>query len=139
MNRVQAERLYRQKYPRWWVQSWLAGVSKIVVGERDGQGVLQKIETIKTTHLPNRVESGSSHWDPWVLIRFLNDVLTWMQGSAAANRGQHLTFRFHPEDSCIAMQKDPDGSLPQRVDAVLAQWGAEASAPREGPTVAERR
>jgi hypothetical protein len=36
----------RFKYPTWWVQSWLAGVSKIGMGERNTAGELTNVEVV---------------------------------------------------------------------------------------------
>lgn len=39
----QRKTLYAHKYPRWWLQSFLAGVSDIVLGGRDQQGNLKDV------------------------------------------------------------------------------------------------
>ena len=35
--------MYGEKHPRWWVQSFLAGVPLMVLGGRDDKGMLQKV------------------------------------------------------------------------------------------------
>ena len=55
MNSRQMNMLLRFKYPRWWVQSWLAGVPRIALGERDEQGTLHAVEVRK-----ERRERGGS-------------------------------------------------------------------------------
>eukprot|EP00878_Enallax_costatus_P039555 GHUV01045375.1.p1 GENE.GHUV01045375.1~~GHUV01045375.1.p1 ORF type:complete len:214 (-),score=19.62 GHUV01045375.1:108-749(-) len=35
--------LYKEKHPRWWVQSYLAGISTLVLGGRDHNGQLHKV------------------------------------------------------------------------------------------------
>lgn len=37
------ERHYRDKYPRWWIQSYLAGVPTLVAGARDRAGKLLSV------------------------------------------------------------------------------------------------
>jgi RAI1 like PD-(D/E)XK nuclease len=35
--------MYKEKHPRWWVQSFLAGVDTLVLGGRDHNGQLLKV------------------------------------------------------------------------------------------------
>lgn len=35
--------MYKDKHPRWWVQSYLAGISTLVLGGRDHNGHLHKV------------------------------------------------------------------------------------------------
>jgi RAT1-interacting protein len=35
--------MYNVKHPRWWLQSWLAGVPTLVLGGRDQTGCLRKV------------------------------------------------------------------------------------------------
>lgn len=44
VRRGQWNTLARLKYPTWWVQSWLAGVSRIGMGERDERGQLVDVQ-----------------------------------------------------------------------------------------------
>eukprot|EP00955_Chlamydomonas_euryale_P065491 359252-Chlamydomonas_euryale.AAC.6 len=37
------EQQLAQKYPRWWIQSFLAGIPTIVLGMRDGNGMLNNV------------------------------------------------------------------------------------------------
>jgi RAT1-interacting protein len=42
--------MYSQKHPRWWLQSYLAGVSTLVLGGRDKQGKLLKVGAVLWCH-----------------------------------------------------------------------------------------
>ncbi len=37
------EKFTAQKYPRWWVQSFLAGIPTVVLGCRDNEGMLVEV------------------------------------------------------------------------------------------------
>lgn len=43
------------------------------------QGWLQKIETLPTHSLPQLAAESLPGFDPWLLISFGRDVLTWMR------------------------------------------------------------
>ncbi len=40
-------RMYNSKHPRWWLQSYLAGVPYLVLGGRDPHGTLVKVRWTK--------------------------------------------------------------------------------------------
>eukprot|EP00873_Tetraselmis_striata_P020958 jgi/Tetstr1/441222/TSEL_029478.t1 len=110
-HRGQWNTLARLKYPTWWVQSWLAGVSRIGMGERDERGQLVDVQVVSTRQLP-KMSAGAGHpWDPWEYVSFADDVLSWMRSQAAASEGQHLTFEYHPDQKRITATVDPDGTL----------------------------
>uniref|UniRef100_A0A7S1WYA4 Decapping nuclease n=1 Tax=Tetraselmis chuii TaxID=63592 RepID=A0A7S1WYA4_9CHLO len=109
----------RFKYPTWWVQSWLAGVSKIGMGERNTAGELTNVELISTRQLPNMSAQMGSRWNPWEYISFLDDVLAWMRAQTAASPGQHITFEYTPECRAITSSVIANGTLPRRVCDIL--------------------
>ena len=47
---------YRFKLLKWWVQSFLIGVPKIVCGFRDDSGIVQKLETFRTLDIPKQLQ-----------------------------------------------------------------------------------
>lgn len=56
---------------RYWIQSFLLGVPKIIVGFRSKDGILQKIEEFDTMKLPYQVQGrGRAKWDGNVCIKF---------------------------------------------------------------------
>ena len=46
----------RFKLLKWWVQSFLIGVPKIVCGFRDDSGIVQKLETFRTLDIPKQLQ-----------------------------------------------------------------------------------
>ncbi|KAK9828456.1 hypothetical protein WJX72_000086 [[Myrmecia] bisecta] len=115
----QDENLKAFKYPRWWLQSYLAGVPRIAVGGRDDAGMLNMIEIVNTRHLPTLSSKAGQKWDPWRLLNFGNDMLTWMRKLAGQHIGQHLHFRYHPEQQQVSCEVVADGTLPSRLASLL--------------------
>eukprot|EP00238_Polyblepharides_amylifera_P003401 CAMPEP_0196596344 /NCGR_PEP_ID=MMETSP1081-20130531/85556_1 /TAXON_ID=36882 /ORGANISM="Pyramimonas amylifera, Strain CCMP720" /LENGTH=74 /DNA_ID=CAMNT_0041921305 /DNA_START=132 /DNA_END=353 /DNA_ORIENTATION=+ len=57
---MQVERFERDKLVKWWAQSYPVGVQNIIVGFRDDEGRVQKVQEMKTQSLPKHV-AGKSH------------------------------------------------------------------------------
>lgn len=111
--------LARYKYPRWWVQSWLAGVPMLAVGERDENGRVGTIRMIKTVRLPVLSSRLKAKWNPERLIAFASDALAWMHARASRSAGKHVRFTYDPETQCIDASEMLDGDLPARISKLL--------------------
>jgi RAT1-interacting protein len=62
---------YERKLLKFWIQSFLLGVPKIIVGFRSPVGILQKLEEIDTRALPGLVKrKGKGTWDGNLCINF---------------------------------------------------------------------
>lgn len=61
----QIRTLLKFKYPRWWLQSWLAGIKHILVGSWTSNGQLEQIQRLRTTDLPRLSAEKGESWDPW--------------------------------------------------------------------------
>ena len=71
---------YERKLLKFWIQSFLLGVPKIVVGFRSKGGVLERVETLETQGLPGIVKRGRETWDGNLCINFAAGVLEWLKG-----------------------------------------------------------
>lgn len=62
---------YERKLLKFWAQSFLLGVPKIVVGFRDRSGMLLRLEELETHVLPGKVKrEGRGSWDGNTCINF---------------------------------------------------------------------
>jgi hypothetical protein len=54
-----------------------------------------QMERLHVSTLPSTSASRGARWDAWQLLRFGEDVLTWMSQAAQQHApGQHLRFEF---------------------------------------------
>lgn len=54
---------YERKLLKFWIQSFLLGVPKIIVGFRSKHGVLQRLQELDTRNIPNMVmKNGEGPW-----------------------------------------------------------------------------
>jgi RAT1-interacting protein len=70
-----------RKLLKFWAQSFLLGVPKIVIGYRSQQGILQRLEEIDTQTIPERVMRGRRMWDGQTCINFTSAFLEWLKAT----------------------------------------------------------
>ncbi|KAG0637701.1 RAI1 like PD-XK nuclease-domain-containing protein [Tuber brumale] len=71
---------FERKMLRFWAQSFLLGIAKVVVGYRDNEGILEGLEEIETTNIPGIAKrSGRQLWDGKVSIDFTTTILEWIK------------------------------------------------------------
>jgi RAT1-interacting protein len=75
-DRVKLER----KLLKFWAQSFLLGVPKIIVGYRSQQGILHRLEEMDTQSIPELVRlQGKNMWNGDVCIAFTSAFLQWLK------------------------------------------------------------
>ncbi|KAJ5375376.1 hypothetical protein N7517_007382 [Penicillium concentricum] len=71
---------YERKLLKFWAQSFLLGVPKIIVGFRDENGICRSLEELDTASIPGKVLSvGRRTWDGNVCINFTGAFLEWLK------------------------------------------------------------
>ncbi|KAL1972484.1 hypothetical protein VTN31DRAFT_6898 [Thermomyces dupontii] len=71
---------YERKLLKFWAQSFLLGVPKVVIGFRDRNGILLRIEEIETHTIPTMVKkSRTASWDGNICINFTAAFLDWLK------------------------------------------------------------
>ena len=68
----------KHKLLKFWLQSFLAGVPRIVVGFRDDGGVVRGLRPVETMRIPRMVRGKPDMWDPAVCLNFGRAVLEWL-------------------------------------------------------------
>jgi len=71
---------FERKLLKFWAQSFLLGVPKIVVGFRSQQGILERLEVLDTQSIPENVQlHGKKMWDGQTCINFAASFLEWIK------------------------------------------------------------
>ncbi|KAH8200894.1 hypothetical protein TruAng_004980 [Truncatella angustata] len=71
---------FERKLMKFWIQSFLLGVPKIIVGFRSQGGILEKIEEIKTESIPvTAAQRGVKTWNANMCINFGAGFLEWLR------------------------------------------------------------
>ena len=62
---------YERKLQKFWIQSFLLGVPRIIIGFRTKQGILHHIEELETKNIPGIVKrQGKNSWDGNLCVNF---------------------------------------------------------------------
>ncbi|KAL8674602.1 MAG: hypothetical protein Q9168_000977 [Polycauliona sp. 1 TL-2023] len=71
---------YERKLLKFWIQSFLLGVPRIIVGFRTKDGILQSLEELETSQIPRLVKHrGKGTWDGNLCISFTANFLDWLK------------------------------------------------------------
>ncbi|KAJ9651455.1 decapping endonuclease targeting mRNA [Neophaeococcomyces mojaviensis] len=71
---------YERKLMKFWAQSFLLGVPKIIVGFRDQQGWVHRLEELDTQSIPDKIlRSERKVWDGQTCINFTSAFLDWLK------------------------------------------------------------
>lgn len=71
---------FDRKLLKYWIQSFLLGVPKIIVGFRTQDGTLVRIEEFQTMNIPKEVQQRRlANWDGNVCIKFTSVFLDCKQ------------------------------------------------------------
>lgn len=64
---------------KWWTQSYIAGVPKIIVGCRNEKQQVEALNELRVNAIPGSVR-GKVSWDPQLIISFGNLFISWLKG-----------------------------------------------------------
>ncbi|KAL9104422.1 MAG: hypothetical protein Q9163_000628 [Psora crenata] len=76
---------YQRKLLKFWIQSFLLGVPKIIVGFRSQSGILQRLEELQTKDIPGMVKKTSGLWDGNICINFTAAFLDWLKQTVTSD------------------------------------------------------
>lgn len=101
---------YEAKLLKFWAQSFMLGVPRIVVGFRSPAGVLVRIDELETQKIPSTVlRQGRRSWDGNVCINFTAALLGFLKDAV---KGEGVVWRIQrrPRDDVIRVfQVDSPG------------------------------
>ncbi|KAF2654715.1 RAI1-domain-containing protein [Lophiostoma macrostomum CBS 122681] len=84
---------YERKLLKFWAQSFLLGVPKVIVGFRSKQGVLRSIDVYETGKIPGMVRRGTACWDGNVCINFAAGFLQFLKDTVKGEGVYKITLR----------------------------------------------
>ncbi|CAG0889494.1 unnamed protein product [Darwinula stevensoni] len=95
-NPNQDRNFKRFKLVKWWAQSYLAGIPRIICGFRDDDGVVRKIEEYETLKL-HHIAQGL--WQPNVCMNFCAHFFTFVKSvMKESNKDMVYVFSWRPKE-----------------------------------------
>lgn len=70
---------FERKLLKFWAQSFLLGVPRIIVGWRSKMGILTGVQELETNKIPGMVRRGTQCWDGNTCINFAAAFLGWLK------------------------------------------------------------
>ena len=99
----------RYKMFKFWVQSYLVGTPRVVVGFRD-EDELRKVQAFDTLELPGLAAS----WRPQACLGFADAVLRWLRAALDAADGDAYVVTYDPEARAISFAQDAETAKRRR-------------------------
>ncbi|TQS34305.1 hypothetical protein Golomagni_05319, partial [Golovinomyces magnicellulatus] len=80
-------RRFDRKLMKFWIQSYLLGVPKIIIGFRTQDGFLNRIEEFDTLSIPRMVRRRGNIWDAEMCLNFASDFLNFLRSTITESDG----------------------------------------------------
>lgn len=90
------EKFFKEKLMKYWLQSYLAGIPKVLVGFRDKKGFIKSLEYYKVNEMP-RLVRGRVRWDPNAILLMGNQFFTWLKNQISSDKtvyGSEFSFQL---------------------------------------------
>lgn len=112
-----------RKMLKFWIQSFLLGVPKIIIGFRSPNGILESIQEIETSGIPGTVKrAGRGSWDGNICISFAASFLEWLR-SVVGSQGEGGVWRIRRRERGAEIEVfkvgDGDGGI---VSKEFREW-----------------
>ncbi|XP_074648892.1 decapping and exoribonuclease protein-like [Tubulanus polymorphus] len=88
----------RYKLLKWWAQSYLAGINRIICGFRNDDGIVERLQSYEVDNLPKMAQEVPGSWRPDVCMKFYDAFLSFVKETVIEDDPKvvHL-FRFDPD------------------------------------------
>ncbi|CAJ1074982.1 decapping and exoribonuclease protein [Xyrichtys novacula] len=112
----QRSNFHRFKLLKWWAQSFLPGVPRVVAGFRDHDGVVVSVETFPISKISHLIKNEQNCWKPTVCMNFCCDFLSFVKQTVTEDDPSVVyLFSYEPHrDVTYSLHRDSQYSfLPQ--------------------------
>ncbi|EAW08616.1 DXO/RAI1 family decapping nuclease [Aspergillus clavatus NRRL 1] len=114
---------YERKLLKFWAQSFLLGVPKIIVGFRDQNGIVHRLEELETATIPNKVKKvGKGTWDGNICINFTAALLGWLKSTI--QEGGTWRIRKREKSSLIEVFRIEESGTGDIISQSFLNWRA---------------
>ncbi|KAF2755974.1 rai1 protein [Pseudovirgaria hyperparasitica] len=116
---------FERKLLKFWIQSFLLGVPRIIVGFRDRHGILRSLEELQTHSLPGMVKRQHASWDGNTCVNFAAGFLAYLKETVTTP--EKYRIRRTKGSPTIEVVKLPSalGDYSHILSAEFVQWREE--------------
>lgn len=121
-NVPQSQRVFEEKLLKYWAQSYLLGVPRIMVGfrSRPPDPKLLKVETFETSGIPAMVRDHLRSWDSQVSLAFFGEFLNFLKQQV----NEPGIWKMRGSSSAINLWKVADHGTGDIVSEEFLDWRA---------------
>lgn len=87
----QSINFYKYKAIKWWCQSFLVGIKRIIVGLRNDSGIVDSYEEVD---LRNVARESKDHWSPSVCMKFCSEFLNMVKSDMHSIDCPDTVYRY---------------------------------------------
>ncbi|CAB4063991.1 RAI1 [Lepeophtheirus salmonis] len=113
-NERHFEKVAQRKFIRWWAQSFLVGIPRIVCGFRDYDGLVHEIKEYLTEEIPS---SRGVTWKSSVCCNFLKDILSSLKNRSDLSSDVVYCISWTPPGMTINIKETEDS-----LESILPLW-----------------
>eukprot|EP01029_Cantina_marsupialis_P014335 TRINITY_DN3163_c0_g1_i1.p1 TRINITY_DN3163_c0_g1~~TRINITY_DN3163_c0_g1_i1.p1 ORF type:complete len:388 (+),score=69.23 TRINITY_DN3163_c0_g1_i1:143-1306(+) len=95
----------RHKSLKYWIQSFLLGIKKIGVGQRDDSGIIREYQEMKTQKLAINGSDGG-FWSPAVCTNFTIELIDWIKSNCKLSSSPYFV-EYNPNMREVKMTSAP--------------------------------
>ncbi|KAI9660289.1 MAG: decapping endonuclease targeting mRNA [Trizodia sp. TS-e1964] len=129
---------FERKLLKFWIQSFLLGVPKIIVGFRSPNGILQRLETLETKDIPGFVNrSGKASWDGNICINFVAAFLDWLK--TTIKHGGVWRIRKREKSSQLEVFKIQESGHGNVLSSEFLAWRTKPAMPSDSTNLGSER
>ncbi|XP_034395370.1 decapping and exoribonuclease protein isoform X2 [Cyclopterus lumpus] len=109
----QRSNFHRFKLLKWWAQSFLPGVPRVVAGFKDEEGVVVTVDTFPISKISQLIKNEHNCWKPTVCMNFCCDFLSFVKQIATEdNPSVVYLFSWEPRrDVTFSVHRDSQYSF----------------------------
>lgn len=116
-NQRQHENLIKFKAIKWWAQSHLIGIPRVICGFRNDDGI---VESLESYNLPDLVKMGDRYWKPEDMLTFLDNFLQFVKRTSTERRV--TLFEYVPRNRVIKCMDLPSECRDFEQFQILPPW-----------------
>uniref|UniRef100_A0A0B6Y050 Decapping nuclease n=1 Tax=Arion vulgaris TaxID=1028688 RepID=A0A0B6Y050_9EUPU len=108
----QHENFCKYKLIKWWAQSFLIGIPRVICGFRDDDGVVRRLQDYPVHEIPNIAKSALlKPWKPSVCFNFLDVFFEFVKSNITTDDERcvyMIQWQPHSDMSCQKLGDDPE-------------------------------
>jgi len=111
---------FERKLLKFWAQSFLLGVDKVIVGFRSKQGILRAVETFETGAIPGLVRRSTACWDGNTCINFATAFLAHLKETIKEGGVYKLTLQ--KKEGVVKVQRVQESNIKSILSEEFLAW-----------------